>query len=156
MIYSIVLLIMIVGTVTAFLPYSFLINNTPLLSLTQEAFAQGDSALEDSSGGAVSGNGAEPTGGGSTEGPTDDTEPTDGTEPTGGGSTEGPVDEAITGENGNVTQFDEYTCYSDSKPPSCQCIGVGDCVKMVLSGQCKDVTWKETGGGDSGECEWKV
>jgi len=124
---------MIVGTVTAFLPYSFFINDAPLLSLTQQAVAQGDSALEDSSGGADSGNGAEPPGGG----------------------TEGPTDKVISGENGNVTQFDEFTCSSDSKPPSCLCFGVGDCVKMVLSGQCKDGTWKETGG-DSGECNWKV
>jgi hypothetical protein len=34
-------------------------------------------------------------------------------------------------------------------------VGVGDCVKMVLSGQCKDGTWKETDD-DSGECDWNA
>lgn len=148
MTYSIVLLVMIIGTVTAFLPYSFLIYNTPPWSLGQHVFAQGDGALEDSSGDSETRNGAEES--------SEDSGLTDGTEPTGGGGgIEGPVEEVPSGDNGDVIQFDEFTCYSDSNPPSCQCFGVGDCVKMVLSGQCKDGTWKETGD-DSGDCDWKV
>lgn len=80
----------------------------------------------------------------------DATEPTEGG---GGGGIEGPVDEVPSGDNGDVTHFDEFTCSTDYDPPSCECLGAGDCVKMVLSGQCKDGTWEETDF-DSGKCDW--
>ena len=152
-------IVMSICILTAFLPYSFLVYNAPLLLLGQHVFAQGDSAPEDSSGGSETGNGAEPTGGGGggiTEGPSDDSGLTDGTEPTGGGGgTEGPVDEVPNGDNGDVTQFDEFYCNSLTNPPSCHCSGADDCVKMVLSGQCKDDTWKDLDD-NFGRCDWKM
>jgi hypothetical protein len=156
MINSVVLLIMIVSTVTAFLPYSFLTNDAALLSLTQQAVAQGDSALEKSSDDAQSAdNGAEPTGGaGGPEGPSDGTELTD-------GGTEGPSDggeeESALIPDDTRQDFDEFECQAPPGDPgsgTCSCSGIGDCVNMVLAGQCKEGTFRETGSG--GECDWNV
>lgn len=113
-------------------------------------------------GGSSSSDGGTPTnGGGGTEDPFDemeptDEEPTDGTGPTDGdsGSVE-PVDEVPVDGNANTTQFENFTC-DTAGGGKCFCIGADDCVKMVLSGQCKDKTWKPDPGGDGGECDWNV
>ena len=65
---------------------------------------------------------------------------------------------ALTPEDvdGNRQDFDEFSCQAPSGTGgTCFCYSAGDCVKMVLSGQCKDGTWKETGD-TSGECDWNV
>lgn len=48
---------------------------------------------------------------------------------------------------------DDFHCDTDSG--ICSCIGVDDCVKMVLSGQCKEGTWKPIDD-ESGDCNWNV
>jgi hypothetical protein len=146
MIYSVVLVIIILGTATAFLPYPFSIYITSSLLQGQDASAQGDNALEDTS------DGAEPTGEGGTEGTSDDAEDT------GGGSQDqiGPADEAPgeddgigNGENG----YDAYYCENAAETGSkCFCHDLSDCVQMALSGQCKKGTWDEK----TMSCEWNV
>jgi hypothetical protein len=150
--YSIVLLITIIGVLAAFLPYSYMITNIPLLPVRQQAFAQADGAEPTGGGSEGPSDGAEPTGGGS-EGPSD------GAEPTGGGS-EGPSDgaeeeSALTPEDadGSRQDFDEFYC--DSLSGTCGCVNTNDCVMMVLSGQCKEGTWKPVPPG-GGKCDWNT
>jgi hypothetical protein len=171
MTYSIVLLFMVIGTITAFLPYSFLIYNTPPPSLGQYVFAQGDSALGESSDTSESGDGAKPTGGGE-------------------GGTEGPVDESLSGENGDIgTDDDTEPTGDDSEQPSalsgdqlngdppsteayvcngdtgiCSCDSWSDCQTMQKDGVCEsggNPLWglnipedKVPDDAKSGSCKW--
>ena len=65
---------------------------------------------------------------------------------------------ALTAEDADGTRqdFDEFSCQAPAGTGgTCFCYSADDCVKMVLSGQCKEGTWEETGD-TSGECDWNV
>lgn len=158
--YSIVVLVVIIGNLTSFLPNPFLIYNTPPWSLGHRVYAQGDSALEDSSDAPESANGAEPTGGGGTEGPADelvsgengDLEPTD--------DSEEPL--ALAGDqlNGEPPSTEAYACNGDTG--ICSCDSWGDCQKMQKDGVCEsggnplwDLNIPPPPDDAGGSCKWK-
>jgi len=77
-----------------------------------------------------------------------------------GGSVDGTNGEEsrLTPEDADGTRqdFEEFSCQSPTGTGGqCFCYSIDDCVKMVLSGQCKEGTWKETDD-TSGECDWNV